>query len=605
MSSGISTASGDSTHSMRTEPHLLSVLAAKLSAIVREMNSTLMKSSRSSVIKNSRDFSCGLLTYDHRLLSVEDCIPIHIAALELATKPITELFDDVRPGDAFMNNCPYTGNSHHADMTLCVPVFFDGEPLFWTLARAHHADIGAPIPSTYLPEAKTIYEEGVHLPCVRIQENFRDKADIIRMCRMKIRVADLWYGDYSAQVGACRVGERRLIELASRYGTAAVKTFIEDWMHYGERRMDAEIRRLPKGKWSFSTRHDPVPGISEEGIPVNVDVEIFPERGEIVVDATNNVDCIPSGLNLTECTATAACRIGVFYNLDPSLPHNEGSASRIKVKLRENCVVGIPRYPVGTSVATTNLSSRLINAVASCFAALGEKYGMAEMAYSQALGEAVISGTDPTRGDLPYVNQIFVGYGGGAALHGYDGWLASGAACDGGQMALDSVEIIEAMYPVIIESRGCAENSGGPGQWEGAPGIEGVYRPLEGKLTAFYGSDGDVNPARGVRGGGDAAVSGNWRRTASGQLEQLKAFGDVTIGPEEAIVFRACGGGGYGAAGERDPARVLRSVRRGWITAKRASEVYGVAVRRSADGLDWEIDDDATALLRGAKGGRA
>lgn len=153
---------------MVLEPHLLSVLSARLSSIVREMNATLMKSSRSSVIKNSKDFSCGLLTYDHRLLSVEDCIPIHIAALEHATRPITEFFDYIRPGDAFMNNCPYTGNSHHADMTLCVPVFVDDEPLFWTLSRAHHADIGAPIPTTYLTEAATIYEEGVHLPCVQI-----------------------------------------------------------------------------------------------------------------------------------------------------------------------------------------------------------------------------------------------------------------------------------------------------------------------------------------------------------------------------------------------------------------------------------------------------
>ena len=588
----------DSSGFPKVEPHLLSVLSARLSAIVREMNATLMKSSRSSVIKNSRDFSCGLLTYDHRLLSVEDCIPIHIAALEFSTKPITELFDDVKPGDAFMNNCPYTGNSHHADMTLCVPVFVDGEPLFWTLARAHHADIGAPIPSTYLPEAKTIYEEGIHLPCVRIQENFRDKPDIIRMCRMKIRVSDLWYGDYSAQVGACRVGERRLQELANRYGIDVIKAFIEEWMAYGDRRMEAEIRRLPKGKWNFSTRHDPVPGIAEEGIPVNVEVEIDPDKAEIIVDATDNVDCIPGGLNLTECTANAACRIGVFYNLDPSLPHNEGSAARIKVKLRENCVVGIPRYPMGTSVATTNLSSRLINAVASCFAAIGKTQGMAEMAYSQALGEAVISGVDPTRGDLPYVNQIFIGYGGGGAVHGFDGWLASGAACDGGQMALDSVEIVEAMYPIVIESRRCAEDSGGPGRWEGAPGIEGVYRPLEGKMTAFYGSDGDVNPARGVQGGGDAAVSGNWRRRSDGSLEQLPGFGDVTITSTEAVAFRACGGGGYGDPRERDPARVLRSVRRGWTSPDRARDVYQVIVRRPDGAMEWEIDDAATAALR-------
>lgn len=581
-----------------TEPFMLSVLASRLSSIVREMNATLMKSSRSSVIKNSRDFSCGLLTYDHRLLSVEDCIPIHIAALNLSTEPITRFFDDIQEGDAFMNNCPYTGNSHHADMTLCVPVFYDGEPLFWTLARAHHADIGAPVPSTYLPEAKTIYEEGIHLPCVRIQEDYADKDDIIRMCRMKIRVSDLWYGDYQAQVGACRTGERRLKEVIDRYGLETVKAFIESWMSYGERRMASEIGKLPKGKWSYSTKHDPVPGIAEEGIPVNVTLEIDPDEGVITVDATDNVDCIPGGLNLSECTATAACRIGVFYNLDPTLPHNEGSAARIRIKLREGCAVGIPSYPVGTSVATTNVSSRLITAVCACFSALGDPHGMAEMAYAQAIGEAVISGTDSTRGDLPYVNQVFVGFGGGGAIKGYDGWLLSGAGCDGGQMALDSIEIVEAMYPILVEARGVAQDSGGPGEWEGAPGIEGLYRPLADEMTAFYGSDGDVNPPKGVQGGGDAAPSRNWVRDELGSLKAVSPFGSVTVGPQEAVAFRACGGGGYGEPRDRTPDRVLQSVRRGWVSQKRAREVYGVSIMENADGDGLSVDQAATDQLR-------
>lgn len=580
------------------EPFMLSVLSSRLSSIVREMNATLMKSSRSSVIKNSRDFSCGLLTYDHRLLSVEDCIPIHIAALNLSTEPITEFFDDIREGDAFMNNCPYTGNSHHADMTLCVPVFCGGEPLFWTLARAHHADIGAPVPSTYLPEAKTIYEEGIHLPCVRIQEDFEDKSDIIRMCRMKIRVSELWYGDYQAQVGACRVGERRLKEFVDRYGLATIKAFIEDWISYGDRRMAAEIAKLPKGAWSYATKHDPVPGIAEDGIPVQVTVEIDPDDGVITVDATDNVDCIPGGLNLSECTATAACRIGVFYNLDPTLPHNEGSAARIRIKLREGCAVGIPSYPFGTSVATTNVSSRLITAVSACFAAIGKPHGMAEMAYAQAIGEAVISGLDSTRGGLPYVNQVFIGFGGGGAINGFDGWLLSGAGCDGGQMALDSVEIVEAMYPILVEDRRVAMDSGGPGEWEGAPGIEGLYRPLSGEMTAFYGSDGDVNPPRGVQGGGDAAPSCNWVRDDSGRLSVVSPFGSVAVGPSEAVAFRACGGGGYGEPRRREPERVLRSLRRGWISERRAHEVYGVAVKADEEGLDLMIDVPATDALR-------
>ena len=305
----------------------------------------IMKASRSAVIKNSRDMSCGLLTYDHRLLCVEDVVPVHVIALELTTMPITEFFDDIEEGDAYINNCPYTGATHHADITVCVPVFCDGEPLFWALSRSHHADIGAPIPSTYLPEAATIYEEGVHLPCVRVQENFTDKHDIIRMCRTKIRVGEIWYGDYLAQIGACRTAERRLKELVERYGKETIKDFIEDWMDYGERRAIAEIKKLPKGTWSYETCHDPVPGVVDEGVPVKVSVTIDPDAGEVTVDARDNIDCVPGGINLSEACASASCRIGVFYNLDASIPHNQGSASRINVLLRDGCVVGRPNIP--------------------------------------------------------------------------------------------------------------------------------------------------------------------------------------------------------------------------------------------------------------------
>src|ERR1041385_1126120 len=83
------------------DPILLSVISSRIESIIREMTNTVMKASRSSVIKNARDMSCGILTYDHRLVSVEEALPIHVTALELITKPITALFDDIKDGDAF------------------------------------------------------------------------------------------------------------------------------------------------------------------------------------------------------------------------------------------------------------------------------------------------------------------------------------------------------------------------------------------------------------------------------------------------------------------------------------------------------------------------
>jgi N-methylhydantoinase B len=581
------------------DPLLMAVLSSRLEAIIREMSNTVMKASRSAVIKNARDMSCGLLTYDHRLICVEEAMPIHVSALDLTTRPITELFDDVREGDAFFNNSPYLGVTHHADMTLCVPVFIDGEPLFWTLSRSHHADVGAPEPSTYLPYAAEVYQEGVHFPCVRVQRDYKDIADVIRIGLHKIRVPKIWYGDFKAQVGACRIGERRLQELARRYGTEVIREFVEQWMEYGKRRAIAAIRKLKPGTYTYSTAHDPVPGVAPSGVPITAKVEVDPKAAMITVDLRDNPDCVPGGINLSEATATGSCLIGVFYNLDPFIPHNAGSASRVRVLLRDGCVVGRPTFPAGTSVATTNVNDRLINAVQCCFAQMGEPFGLAEGGGDFSAGLGVISGVE-TRKDrpFPYVNQLCVGLSGGPALHGHDGWLTYEAPNGGGVLVLDSIEIDESMYPVLLEERRVGKDSMGCGRWNGAPATVGAYRSLSGEMSVAFCSDGDTNTAKGVLGGDPAAPSGNWRRTANGELEQLPSFHIATLKPGEAMVYRSCAGGGYGDPRLRDPDRVARDVNREWLSPERAESVFAVALKRAPNGIDYVVDEARTAELR-------
>ena len=585
------------------DPFLIAVLSSRFEAIMREMTNTIIRTSRSAIIKSARDFSVGLLTFNHRMISVEDGLPIHISALDLSPRSVAKLFDDIAEGDAFFNNCPFLGATHHADLDVMVPVYCDGEPMFWVLARCHHADIGAPLPTTYLPYAATIQEEGVHFPCVRVQQDFTDKADIIRIGLMKIRASSVWYGDYKAQIGACRVAERRLKSLAERYGLDTLRAFIEAWMDYGRRRATAAIKELPAGTWSYQTRHDPVPGVADDGVPVNVTVEVDPDEGMITVDARDNMDCVPGGINLSEATATAACRIGVFVNLDPTIPHNDGSASRIKVLLRDGCVVGRPRYPVGTSIATSNVNDRLITAVQCCFAQMGEPHGLAEGGYVITSGSAVVSGVDTRRGSRPYINQIIVGYSAGPALHGYDGWLTYNGANSCGMLQLDSVEVDESMYPMLLEERQIARDSPGGGQWDGAPAMTGVYRPTTGEMSVMYTCDGDETPAQGVLGGRQGAPSSTSKRLEDGQWVRLPAFHQEICQPTQAIRFVTGGGGGYGDPLLRDPERVARSVNRSWMTAVHAEKVYGVVVKPTANDYEVEVDAERTTALRAVRSG--
>ena len=577
----------------RIDPFMVSVLKSRFEAIVREMSLVVMRASRSAVIKNARDFSCAILTYEHELVSVEDALPIHVMSMETATRPLTEFFDDIEEGDIFINNCPYTGGTHHADLIMAMPVFIDGTPRFWAVALSPHAATGAPAPSTYLPFAKNIFEEGLHFPCVRLVRKGEVREDILRIGTMRNRGPDLWLGDVRAQKGACRTGAKRIQELCGRYSEETVMDFVADWFDYGARSAAAAIAKLPAGSFSYSTRHDPVPGVADDGIPVNVTIHVDSDRGEITVDARDNMDCVAGGLNLSENTATGSCRIGVFTNLDESVPHNEGAKSRVKVLLREGCVVGKPEYPVGTSVATTNVNDRLMMAGNAVFSEMGAPYGQAESGSHLPAGIGVISGSDPFKAGKTYVNQVFVGYAAGGANHGHDGWLTYCGAANGGLIQLDSVEVDESMYPILIDERGVLPDSQGIGEFEGAPATYGLFHPIGHDMTIAYAADGTTFPPRGVLGGSDGKGSVTRRVNLDGSETELPAFAEEVIPDGSKLYFTACGGAGYGLPFKRDPERVAASVNRGWLSRKRAMVEYGVVLMDSDEPGIVKVGSDA------------
>src|SRR5699024_3302485 len=122
--------------------------------------------------------------------------------------------------------------------------------------------------------------------------------------------------------------------------------------------------------------------------------------------------CVPAGLNQSEATSINNVVTGLFNNLPSDIPHNDGSFRCVDVLLRENCVVGIPTLPTSCSMATTNIADRLVNATQAAFAS-SPGAGLAHGGAAMGAGAAVVSGTDPRRGDAPFVNQIIIVSNGG------------------------------------------------------------------------------------------------------------------------------------------------------------------------------------------------
>jgi len=584
------------TETDRFDPLLLSVLANRFDSICREMTYTLLKAGRSTVISVARDFSCSLVTADNRLLAAPESLPVHVFGSHLVTESMCRLHPTLEPGDAFLHNDPYDGNTHAADHTIIVPVIVDGVHVFSACAKAHQADCGNSLPTTYMPNARDVYEEGALIfPCVRVQKNHRDIDDIIRMCRTRIRAPEQWYGDYLAALGAARIAERRLTDLVRKYGIETVKAFTEEWFDYSERRVAEAIKKLPSGQVIGLGGHDPIPSLPN-GIPIKVKVDVDTEAGYVEVDLRDNIDCVPAGLNQSAACAVNNAMSGVLNALGDDLPCNAGTFRRIKVLLRENCVIGIPSFPHSTSMATTNLADRVVNITHAAFADLADGIGLAEGGMSMGPGIAVISGHDRRRGNAEYVNELVLQSNGGPGSPTTDGWLNFGSPVIAGMMYRDSVEVDEQKYPIMVRSLRVLQDTGGAGRRRGAPGQELIYGPRFDPLTVIYTIDGHKTPPRGVRGGKAASVASAERIAAGSERLPLQPVSVETIRPGEWIVGTTNGGGGYGDPLDREPERVLTDVIHGWVSPAAARDIYGVVI--ADGGKTPRVDSDATDALR-------
>lgn len=582
------------------DPVLISVMANRLDGIVREMTNTLLRSARSAVISSARDFSCCLVTGEDELLAPAEGLPVHIFGCHIQTANMRKYHEgDIRRGDAYLDNDPYGGNTHPADHTFMVPVFWEGEHLFTAVSKCHMADIGNSIPSSYFVRARDVYEEGALVfPGVRIQRDFKNVEDIMRMCRARIRVPDQWYGDYLAGLGSARIAERRLEAFCEKYGKDTVKAFMREWFDYSERRMIDSIRRLPKASLTNKGKSDPLEGMLPDGLELTVKIDIDPDAGEIHVDLRDNPPSVDAGLNTSLGSATSAVVGAIFNALDKDLPRNEGAFRRLHFKYAEDSVVAAPTFPHSCSVSTTNVAERLVNITQSAFAQLGDGHGLSEGGAGLGAGMAVISGRDMGRGGQPYVNRLMLSTNGGPASAEADGWVNYAIPVIAGLMYRDSVEVDELKHPIRVESLSLVTDSAGAGRRRGAPAQQIEYGPTGAPMTAVISCDGQHHQPRGVIGGLPGTAGETWLIQDDAQPERLPNVAHVTIDVGQRIRGRDSAGGGYGDPLDREPERVLVDVLEGWETRQKAKDVYGVVFTGEIDDETLTIDAVATATRR-------
>jgi N-methylhydantoinase B len=579
------------------DPVTFSVVYARLEGIMSEMTETILATARNPILYGAKDFTCTLMNSKAKVLSMFDCLPVHVGTLSPALRFVIRAFKgDICEGDIFVNNASYAGNAHVGDWTMFAPIFYHHRFVAWAVNKCHIIDTGAHIPANVDFYAKDIYEEAIHFPAVRLYRNYKMIPDLIRLIAYNFRYPKQWYGDFLAQVGSLWVAEKRVKELCDRFGYHTVKGCLEEVLRFGDRKMTEEIKRLPHTTVEEEMTGEKIEGFFPDGVPLKMKLYIDPDKALITFDYRDMPDQMPFGYNLTYATARCSALQGTLPILDPSIPRNDGALDHIKVLLREGALAGMPRWPVGTSAATVSLCDEVTNLVLKTWAKVVPERalaGMGEYCAANFFGAGVDQRTKE-----PYTHVFYLAASGAGATKDYDGLSHMFGPCIMGNMGYESIELVELATPIIIWETCAVTDSGGPGRWRGGVALRQRIQPKDHEMFLGYCATGHTCRPFGLFGGLPGTPANHWVIDhATGKvLRYLPNAGQSIIKSDEEWVAITSGGGGFEEPLERDPEAVRDDVRDGLVSLEAARDVYRVVINTQSE--LYEVDYIATEQLR-------
>ena len=530
--------------SIPLDPVTLEIMANGLRSVADETFAALMKSAYSTNIKERRDHSTAIMDPAGRLIVQADAsLPIHLASMGGLMECLLARFDgDIRDSDLFVANDPHVaGGTHLPDINMAMPVFFDGDLVAFLCNIAHHADVGGAVPGSMAGGLTEIYQEGLRIPVVRLFREGVLQQDLLDLILLNVRVPAERRGDYFAQIASCRLGRSRLTEILGQYGIAAVRDGFGQIVTRTAARMRAAVAGLPDGVYRFEDAMDD-DGMGATDIPIRLTITV--DGGDIHFDFSGSAKQVTGNINVTRNATQASVCYALKALLDPDAPNNQGVLDLPRLTVEKGSLLDAA-FPAPVA-ARANTCQRIVDVILGALAPARPEAAVG--AANGANTTAVFSGNDPRTGDdYVYLETLGGGFGGRAARDGKDGV----------QVHITNtsnlpVEAIEMEYPLRVLSYGLIANSGGPGRQRGGMGLERVVTPVGHACTFNGAGERFARQPWGIFGGG-AGATGEFRHvTADGKTVRLpnKPIG-VTIAPEEAVIVRTPGAGGYGEPAER------------------------------------------------------
>jgi N-methylhydantoinase B len=543
------------------------VVRHKLEGIANEMESTLLRSSFSPIVKEGLDASASLFTMKGEALAQACAVPIHLATLI----PVVETFlrefpvETMQEGDVYIMNDPYLGGTHLPDIGLVAPIFHRGRVIALSATMTHHQDVGGMTPGSIPTNATEIFQEGIRIPPLKLREAGVMNDTLVKMLRLNVRIPNTFMGDLNAQIAGCQIGARRIAELADAMGPEVLTAIFEELLNRSEAMTRAALRAMPKGVYRYADWLD------NDGIElerrVRIEVAVTVGDGSIHIDLTGTSKQLKGPFNCVPSGSRAAAYFAVRALTDPTIPTNGGCFRPVTLHLPVGSLVNpVEPAPVGSRTATIK---RVTGCILGAF-----KDALPDRVPADSGGELLVlafggrlaSGASFVTGEL-----IAGGAGAGRASDGVDVVETDATNC----MNLPA-EAMEMEAPIRVHRLSLCRDSGGAGRQRGGLGILKDIETLVDGVTLTHRGERHYYPAGGSHDGLAGAKAHSVLHRNDGTDEVIPSKLVTTMNRGDRLVVSTAGGGGYGDPHERDRAAVRDDVRNGKVSADAARTLYGL-----------------------------
>ncbi|HTV83467.1 MAG TPA: hydantoinase B/oxoprolinase family protein [Acidobacteriaceae bacterium] len=445
------------------DPIELAIFRSAVHSIAEEMGAALRRTALSPNIRERRDYSCAIFDAEAHVIAMGDHMPVHLGSMPMSVEAAVKAIH-FGPGDVAVLNDPYAGGTHLPDITMMLPVFISGadRPSFYIAARAHHADVGGAFPGSMGP-AREIFQEGLRIPPVRIVRGGAVDREILDLILLNVRTPREREGDLQAQIGACRVGEQRMLDLALKHGEPRLRELITELLDYSERLVRAELRKMPAGEFAAEDFLDD-DGIERGPIRIAVRLSFDPAAASLRIDFSDTSPQVTGSVNAVRAITLSACFYLLRCLLGADAPATAGILRPLTLVTRPGSLVDA-RPPAPVAAGNVETSQRIVDTLMRALAlAVPERVPAAS---AGTMSNLTIGGIDPRSGE-PFT-YYETAAGGMGARPGLDG--ISGVHTHMTNSLNTPVEALEYAYPFRVRRYAYRKESGGNGKFRGGDGL--------------------------------------------------------------------------------------------------------------------------------------